>query len=137
MIRVLKWACAPLLAIILGLAGDASRAEAGGFGIYIGGGFPNYGYGSSIRHGSAYGRSYRPPFSSRYGNFGRNSFGRSGFGASGFGPGVYRSARPSYDNHHPRVPHYHYHGPTLVPHRNHWDLIPGHYDFHSPRHRRH
>ena len=114
MSRLIKLASIPVLALGLALMTDGKEADAGGFSLSIG----NYGYGG---HGGVY-RSYRPYTGSAY-RYGR-SYTRGYHSYRGYG--VY--------NHHPRRPHYDYHGPTLVPHGNHLDYIPGHYDFHAPGH---
>jgi hypothetical protein len=117
MSRLLKFAGIPVLAIGLALITGGAEADAGGFGISIG----NYGYRGYSGHGAYrpnYGRSYRPSY-----NYSRVYQGRYG-GYGGHGGG----------GHHPRVPHYDYHAPTLVPHGNHLDYIPGHYDYHRGGH---
>ena len=111
MSRFLKWASIPVLALGFLLMPTGNESDAGGFSIRIG----NYGYGNY----GAY-RSYRPSY----------------------GPSIYygRSYRPtynyqrSYGGYHPARPHYDYHPPSLVPHGNHLDYVPGHYDFHHRGH---
>ena len=123
MSRLLKLAGIPALAIGLALLSDGTQAQAGGFSISIG----NYGYrgyGGRTAYRPYYGRSHRPRYNySRAYHSSRAYHGRRG------GYGGYSG---SY--HHPRVPHYDYHAPSLVPHGNHLDYIPGHYDFHHGGH---
>jgi hypothetical protein len=91
---------------------------------------------------SGYGRGYSSPglsVSVGYGNFGgyqsRNfrSVGfNSGFsGYRGHGYPVYggRTHSTWHD-----TSHLDYHGPSLVPHRGHFDYVPGHYDLHRTGH---
>ncbi|WP_182866439.1 hypothetical protein [Stieleria mannarensis] len=116
MSRFMRWASVPALAFGLLLMPGGNEAEAGGFSIRIG----NYGYG--------------------YGNYGAYRSLRPSYG-----PSIYygRSFRPTYNYHrsyrgyHPSRPHYDYHPPSLVPHGNHFDYVPGHYDFHYRGHGRH
>lgn len=113
MSRLFKLAAIPVLAIGLAFITSGAQADAGGFGISIG----NYGYrgygGRSYR--PSYGRAYRPSY-----NYSRVYGGHYGGHYGG--------------SHHPRVLHYDYHAPTLVPHGNHLDYIPGHYDSHRGGH---
>ncbi|WP_146523432.1 hypothetical protein [Stieleria varia] len=50
---------------------------------------------------------------------------------------VYPSYRSHWNGYHPRRPHLDYHGPSLVPHGNHYDYVPGHYDLHHGNHFHH
>ncbi|NNJ25664.1 hypothetical protein [Alienimonas chondri] len=78
-----------------------------------GGGLSGNRFGSGLNRGRGLGSDYG--YSSRYGN----TYGHSGYGSrvrtfgGGHGAG-----------------HYDYHAPTVVPHGNHLDVTPGHYDFH-------
>ncbi|MCO8124537.1 hypothetical protein NHH03_22550 [Stieleria sp. TO1_6] len=103
MSRLIKLACIPALAFALVVMTGQQQAEAGGFSIRIG----NSGYGSYY---GGYGRSYG------------YSRGRAYLG---------RSYYPGYRSYRSYRPHYDYHPPSLVPHRGHFDYVPGHYDFHS------
>ena len=113
----LRWLGVPALAAAMLVFGDTPKADAQGFSLQIGRfGVSNYGH-SSYRNYGGY-RSYRPSYhvgtpiySSRY---------RSGYRA-------YNSVQPHYD----------YHAPSLVPHGNHLDYVPGHYDLHYGSHHGH
>lgn len=126
MSRLLKIAGIPVLAIGLALMTGGAKADAGGFSISVGNfGYRGYGGHRGHRgHGSSiyYGQSFRPSYN-YYRSFGHS---RSYGGYGGYG-----------GYHHPRQPHYDYHAPTLIPHGNHLDYVPGHYDFHHRGHIRH
>ena len=114
MLRLTKWIGVSALAVGLLALADAPRAQAAdGFGLRIGrlgitgGAYRNYGYGYGVPGYRSYYRGYAPRYRSHYG---------------------YR---------HHGVPHYDYHGPSLVPHGNHLDYVPGHYDFHHGHHGHH
>lgn len=66
-----------------------------------------------------------------YGNMGRGYYGGSGFN-QGFG------GYPVYGGHNHQVwhdtSHLDYHAPSLVPHRGHYDYVPGHYHLHRTGH---
>ena len=112
--KMLTWLAVPTLAIafMLTSVGDTSSADAGGFSLQIGG----YGNGFGYRNY----RSYRPSYGvSRY-NYG-------GHYGSHYGTPI-RNYR-SYSQ-----PHLDYHGPSIVPHGNHLDYVPGHYDVHYGSH---
>ena len=97
-------------------------------------------------HHSSYGRGYSSPrmsVSVGYGNYGsfqsrrfRSSGFNSGFSShlGGLGYGGY----PAYGGRAHSVwhdtSHLDYHGPSLVPHRGHFDYVPGHYDVHRTGH---
>ncbi len=96
-------------------------------------------HGCNSGYGGGYGRGYGGGYSSPrlsvsvgYGNYGGYS-GYSGYGGhSGYG------GYPSYGGHgHSSwhdTSHLDYHGPSLVPHRGHFDYVPGHYDVHRTGH---
>lgn len=80
----------------------------GGYGGYRGYGFNNYGgYGG---WGGGYGG---------YGGYGFNNYG--GYGG-GYGPVWHDTS------------HYDYYPTTVVPHGNHYDVLPGHYHYHNTGH---
>ncbi|QDS87713.1 hypothetical protein EC9_18920 [Rosistilla ulvae] len=112
MLRAIRWLGIPCLCFAVVAVGDMPQAQAGGFSIQFG--TPSYGYGG-------YSRSYRPSYGYGYGSPVR----------------VYnqhRSYHSGYGGHHPHRTHYDYHGPSLVPHGNHYDYVPGHYDLHRGHH---
>ena len=101
------------------------------------------GYSSTYR-GYGYGGGYSSPrfsVSVGYGNYGGypvQNFGNTGFdsgfsghnGFSGYGINrVQRGHRTWHD-----TSHFDYHGPSLVPHGDHLDYTPGHYDLHRTGH---
>ncbi|MCA9135887.1 MAG: hypothetical protein KDB00_03990 [Planctomycetales bacterium] len=114
MSRLLKMAGIPMLAIGLAFLSGGAQADAGGFSISIG----NYGYRGYPGNVPSiyYGRSYRPSY-----NYSR----------------VYGHSQSFGGYYHPRQPHYDYHPPTLIPHGNHLDYVPGHYDLHHRGHIHH
>lgn len=126
MSRFFKLAGLPVLAIALTfVTSSGAEADAGGFSISIGNyGYRGYGGHHSLRpsYGPSiyYGRSFRPSY-----NYSRTYY-HSGHHAGHHG-----------GYHHPRRPHYDYHAPTLVPHGNHYDYVPGHWDFHHRGHIHH
>lgn len=95
------------------------------------------GYSSGYSGGYGYGGGYSSPrlsVSVGYGNYGGyplQSFGNSGYGGySGHGGyPVYGGHRTWHD-----TSHLDYHTPSLVPHRGHFDYVPGHYDVHRTGH---
>lgn len=121
-----KWIAAPVLAVALWAGPQASEAQAqhgvrvqvGRFGLSIGGG--HYGYYPSYSHG--YHRHY----------------GHYGHGYHSYHPGYY-----GHRSHHGHHGYYHdtthldYHPPQIVPHGNHYDYVPGHYDLHRSGHWHH
>ena len=125
MLKIIKWIIVPALAIALLTGLDAPKAEAGnGFSLQIGG----FGISSG---GSRYSpRSYG--HSSHYRGGNRGAINRGGFGYSrGFGVhGIHRSNRGGFHD----TTHLDYHPPQLVPHGNHFDVQPGHYDVHRTGH---
>jgi len=106
----------PAVAAALFLGMDAPEAEAGGFSLRIGGG-----RGISINSG------YNPYYRSGFNSF--HSVNRG----LGYGYGSHYSPYRSNYRHssHYRVPvsrsRVNYFGPSVVPHGNHFDVIPGHY----------
>ena len=103
-----KWFLVPVVAFGFVFAADASDANAQ-FGIYTG-------RGISIHFGHGY-RSYRPIY---YGGGYRVRYGH----------GI---PHRTYHSH----GHYHYHPTEVIPHGNHFDVIPGHYDYYPGRHHGH
>ena len=95
----------------------------------------SHGFSSHGSHSSHFGPSIARGYPS---NFNRGGIQLSvGFGSPVFTPYNY-SAR-SYGYSAPRqvfhdTTHLDYHGPSLVPHGNHYDVIPGHYDVHRTGH---
>lgn len=79
-------------------------------------------------YGSGFGGAYASPGLSIH--FG-SSRGYTGFGHGGYGNGFGRghAHRTWHD-----TSHYDYHPPSLVPHRNHYHYIPGHYHWHQTGH---
>lgn len=121
MARLMKLAGIPVLALGLALMTGGNEADAGGFSIQIG----NYGYGNYHYGNRGVYHSYRP-------SYGRSIY----YGRSSFAPS-YNYYRSYGGYHHPIRPHYDYHPPSLVPHGNHLDYVPGHYDFHHNGHIHH
>ncbi len=136
MSKIIKWIAFPAFALCLALVADTPTAEAGGGLIRIGGlqiGFGNGGgyhsgfrggYGGGIGNGYGYapqyGGSHHSYHSGHHGNV----------GGSGFG---YNSGYGRYHN----TSHWDYHPTQVVPHGNHLDVIPGHYDYHRTGHFHH
>ena len=93
------------------------------------------GYGGYGNSGFGYGSGYR----NNYGGYG-SSYGRSGYGNynSGYGySGVRSSGYRGYSNNSYGGyggGHYDYHPTTVVPHGNHYDVVPGHYHYHQGSH---
>ncbi len=82
-----------------------------------------------------------------HGHYGHGHYGHGHYGGyGGYGGGYYNNSfysRPSYNSFygggyygggHYNYPHYDYHPTTVVPHGNHYHVIPGHYDFHYGHH---
>ncbi len=114
MFRRLTWTTVPLLAIAMAMTTDTSTAKADGFAIQVGRfGFSSYGNGYGRYGGHDY-RNFRSP---SYRNYYPSD----------------RSYHRGYFNHR-RHPHLDWHGPSLVPHGNHLDYVPGHYDVHYGGH---
>ena len=89
-------------------------------------GYGGYGYGNSTRGNATYynGSGVR---SSNYGAYGSRYSGYSG-GQRYSGTQRYNSSR-WHD-----TSHYDYHPTTVVPHGNHYHVVPGHYDYHQSGH---
>ena len=105
---------------------ESQPVEAQGISIHIGGGsYRSYRPGYPSYHFGGY-HSYTPSYYSRYQSFGPRYQSYYG-GYYGYG-GRYQSY------YHPPYPHLDYHPPVVVPHGNHLDLIPGHYDLHYGHH---
>jgi len=128
--------------LALGFAGSSdASAQHYGCNSGFGGGYSS-GYGGG--YGSGFGRRYSSPrlsVSVGYGNYGGHPsqiFGNSGFNSGFSGYNGYSG----YGGHHGigghstwhDTSHLDYHGPSLVPHRGHFDYIPGHYDLHRTGH---
>lgn len=114
MLRKTTLAIVPLLAIALALSSDTSTASADGFAIQVGRfGISTYNHRG---HNHRY-NSFRTPVYRNYGP----SYG------SYYRGGYHGYARPHLD----------WHGPSLVPHGNHYDYVPGHWDVHYGRHHGH
>ncbi len=132
-------ACAGLM--IGGIALAAPQPATAGVNVsfggrgYLGAGYSGYGYGNP---GYGYGN---PGYG--YGNPGY------GYGTPGIGygsPGLGYGVNQGFNNYGGGFGygnncyggfgggHYDYHGPSLVPHGNHLDAIPGHYDYHYGGH---
>ena len=96
--------------------GNRSR----GLSIGINSGYGGHsGYGSKFGYGNNFGNRYR---NSRYGWGSGHAYGHGGI--------QHGVRRPVYHD----TSHYDYHRPRIVPHGNHFDLIPGHYNFHRTGH---
>lgn len=112
--------------LALGVFGaDQASAQVCNYGGGYGGGYGGYGggYGSGIS-----GVYSTPRFSIQIGSSrGYSNYGGFNRGHYGYGGGV--AHRTWHD-----TSHYDYHPPTLVPHRNHYHVIPGHYDLHQTGH---
>lgn len=112
----------------------ASNASAQHFGHHSGHGRNSYYGGYS---------SPRLSVSLGYGNLGmypRQNYGYSGYN-SGFGGYNHGSGYGGYPVYGGRVhrtwhdtSHYDYHPPSVVPHRGHFDYVPGHYHLHRTGH---
>ncbi len=129
--RFIQLALLPAALVAAILLTTAPSANAGGFSLQIGGS-PFYGGGFGFPSRSNYGGGYQ---SYRGYNSYRPSYGFGGYGHAGHGHTGYGSHyghRPSYG--HPPYPHLDYHPPAIVPHGNHYDVLPGHYDYHHGRH---
>jgi hypothetical protein len=112
-----KWMAAPLVAVTSFLfAADTPTASADHGGFRVGGlsiSIGNRGYRSAYR-------SYSPTYRSHYGRgiqYGHRSH---------YGHGSYHDTS-----------HYDYHPTEVIRHGNHYDVMPGHYDFHRTGHYHH
>jgi hypothetical protein len=101
----------------------------------------NSGYGGSSYYGGD--SSPRLSVSVGYGNVGvspTQNYGYSNFnsGFGGYHHGAGYGGYQSYGGHVHRswhdTTHLDYHAPSLVPHRGHFDYVPGHYDVHRTGH---
>ena len=101
----------------------------------------NSGYGGSSYYGGY--SSPRLSVSVGYRNVGtypRQNYGysgsNSGFGGynQGVGYGVYTTYGGGIHRTWHNTSHLDYHAPSLVPHRGHFDYVPGHYDVHRTGH---
>ena len=108
--------------------------NSGYVGGYGGGGYNGYG------HGGGY-SSRRLSVSVGYGNYGgypSQNFGNPSFNSGYTGHRMYQAygGYPSYGTHRTwhDTSHLDYHAPSLVPHRGHFDYVPGHYDVHRTGH---
>ena len=116
-----KWMVAPLFVVAsLLMTADAPSASAqngffrvGGLSISVG----HRGYRSSY--------SRVPSYRSHYGHGIRSSHGYGGY-RSHFGHVFYHDTS-----------HYDYHPTEIIRHGNHYDVMPGHYDFHRTGHYHH
>jgi hypothetical protein len=107
-------ACAGLIIGGIGLAAP-EKADAG-IRISFGSGHYGHGHGHYRGYGNYYG-----------GGFYSNSFySRPSYGGY-YGGGYYGGGHYNY-------PHYDYHPTTIVPHGNHYHVIPGHYHYHYGHH---
>lgn len=82
------------------------------------------------RHGGVYGNVGGIQFGISRGGYGYGS-GYGGYGRSYYGGSYYRP--PVWHD----TSHYDYHPTTVVPHGNHYHVIPGHYDYHRTGHWHH
>ena len=112
------------------LLAGASTSEAGhrhfrgyGRGVRVVNTYNGYGYGAGYGTGYGFGQMNVPP-----GLYTAPPFQyRAGFG----GPyGGYGYSQPVWHD----TSHYDYHPGYYVPHGNHLDFVPGHYDFHQSGH---
>jgi hypothetical protein len=130
MLRMIKWIGVPVLAVALLTGLDAPKAEAGnGFSLQIGRfgiSTGNYGYGSSFNRG------YNQRSLGHNSYYGARSYGAGRYGVGNHGAQNYRHGRSYHD-----TTHLDYHPPQLIPHGNHYDVQPGHYDVHRTGHWHH
>ncbi|KAA5544637.1 hypothetical protein FYK55_10025 [Roseiconus nitratireducens] len=76
-------------------------------------------------------------FSLRIGGFGNPYYSRGFSIGNNYYPRTYRSYRYGGAYRHSYRPHYDYHPPSVYRHGNHYDYVPGHYDFHQGGHHGH
>jgi hypothetical protein len=119
-----RWILTFVTVLAIGLIGSAT-ASAQGYG-WMGGG---YGYGGIDCGYGGYGGGYSGAYSADYGGYGVHG-GGIGYGGSGIGLSV-GFGRPSFYH---DTSHLHYHPGTVVRHRNHFHVVPGHYDVHRSGH---
>ncbi|QDT16573.1 hypothetical protein [Alienimonas californiensis] len=106
-----------------GAAATYGNGYGGGYGSGYSSNYGNFGRSNLYGNSGGYGSSFsRPRFNSGYGS--GNQFGR-GYGQSGYGSGY------GLGNSQHGSGHYDYHAPEIVPHGDHLDVTPGHYDFHQ------
>ncbi|QDV61446.1 hypothetical protein [Crateriforma conspicua] len=124
----IKWTLAPVAALAFTLAGDAPKADAGGFSLSIGTG----GYGYSSFGYSRYG-AYRPYYGPSIRPYPTATIYRSrSIGVPVRAPSYY------HRSYHVRpAPHVHYRPPVVIGHGHHYGRYPGHYDYHRHRHYHH
>ena len=117
MSTLIKWIAAPIVAVGLMAVADTPQAQAQGFSFGT--------RGLSIQFGQSYPSYYtRAPHSyyRSYNNYRYNN---------------YRYNNYRYDCRSPyRYGHYNYHPTEIIRHGNHYDVIPGHFDYFGP-HRSH
>ncbi len=128
----LLFAASVVLALSLFGSSDASAQHygcnsgyGGGYSSGYGGNYGGYGYGGGYS-------SPRLSVSVGYGNYG-------GYATQNYGNSVYNSGygvNHGYGGHRTwhDTSHLDYHAPSLVPHRGHFDYVPGHYDVHRTGH---
>ncbi|NND99419.1 MAG: hypothetical protein HKN47_19035 [Pirellulaceae bacterium] len=114
MITLTKWMLAPALAAAFLFAADTTSAQAQGFHMSLGGGSCG-GYGGGF---------YAPT---------RSHFGYGAAFSSGRYHSFYGHRGPRYHD----TSHYDWHPTEIRRHGNHFDVIPGHYDFHRTGHWHH
>jgi hypothetical protein len=118
-----RWILTFVTVAAIGLIGTAT-ASAQGYG-WMGGG---YGHGGLDCGYGGYGGGFAP----NYSNYDPFSVHRYGIGFGGSGLGVSASfGRPAYYH---DTSHLHYHPGGVVRHRNHFHVVPGHYDVHRSGH---
>ena len=90
---------------------------------------------SAQHHGCSSGYGYGGGYSSPRLSFSVGYGGHSGYGS---GYSRFNSGYSGYGGHGHRTwhdtSHYDYHAPSLVPHRGHYDYVPGHYHRHQTGH---
>jgi hypothetical protein len=123
-----RWILSIVTAAAIGLIGTAT-ASAQNYG-FIGGGYGGGGYG----HGGldcgygGYGGRYSAGYGSGFDPYRVHSAG-IGFSGSGINVGI-GFGRPTFHD----TSHLHYHPGGVVRHRNHFHVVPGHYDVHRSGH---
>lgn len=104
-----------LLALSAGSA-FAQQCHGGGYGGYGGGG-----YGGGYYAGSQFGVQVYSTPSYNY--------------APQYVSSGYQGYQPSYgQSYYHDTSHYDYHAPSIQRHRGHYDVVPGHYDYHQTGH---
>jgi hypothetical protein len=121
-----RWILCFVTALAIGLIGSAT-ASAQGYG-WMGGG---YGHGGlNCDYGYGHGGGYSGLYSAGYGGYGGGYGGGFGYSGSGIGLSV-GFGRPAVFH---DTSHLHYHPGGIVRHRNHFHVVPGHYDVHRSGH---